>query len=594
MSASPTALLLVVCSVLCVVDAATITKDCERSGEKRCSVNLPEGAVVTSIQVLKPKISKKNPDCELNSTYIVDAKLGSGSVRGECGGNFRIKYKIKGATTEECISSGDELVSCPVKLPPGAVVASIKMLKPKKKPQCDSKYSFDAKSSSVSVLGECGGTFRIKYKTKGATTEECISSGDELVSCPVKLPPGAVVASIKMLKPKKKPQCDSKYSFDAKSSSVSVLGECGGTFRIKYKTKGATTEECISSGDELVSCPVKLLPGAVVTSIKMLKPKKNPQCELDSTNLPDAEISSVSVSDECGGKFRIKYKIHDKVDGEWSDWTPGSCSVTCGGGVRTNTRTCTNPAPQYSGAGCDGDDKQTETCDAGYCPVDGKWSDWTPGSCSVTCGGGVKTNTRTCTNPAPQYGGAECYGDDKQTETCDAGYCPVDGKWSDWIPGSCSVTCGSGVKTNTRTCTNPAPQYGGAECDGDDKQTETCDAGHCPVDGKWSDWTPGSCSVTCRSGVRTNTRTCTNPAPQYGGAECGGDDKQTETCDAGYCPVDGDWSDWTPGNCSVTCGSGVRTNTRTCMNPAPQYGGAECDGDDKQTETCSAGYCPGC
>ncbi|XP_019627144.1 PREDICTED: properdin-like [Branchiostoma belcheri] len=131
-------------------------------------------------------------------------------------------------------------------------------------------------------------------------------------------------------------------------------------------------------------------------------------------------------------------RIHGAVDGGWSDWGPWSgCSVTCGVGTETRDRTCTNPAPENGGADCDGPAQETQACDTGMsCPVDGGWSDWGPWStCSVTCGVGTETRDRTCTNPAPENGGADCDGPAQETQECDTGVsCPVDGGWSDWGP----------------------------------------------------------------------------------------------------------------------------------------------------------------
>ena len=52
----------------------------------------------------------------------------------------------------------------------------------------------------------------------------------------------------------------------------------------------------------------------------------------------------------------------DKVDGGWSAF--GDCSKTCGGGVQI--RTCTNPAPANGGADCQGE--ATQTCNLVACP----------------------------------------------------------------------------------------------------------------------------------------------------------------------------------------------------------------------------------
>ena len=42
----------------------------------------------------------------------------------------------------------------------------------------------------------------------------------------------------------------------------------------------------------------------------------------------------------------------------------------------------------------------------------------------MTCGGGTQGSTRSCTNPTPQYGGANCVGDVSKTQSCNTHYCP--------------------------------------------------------------------------------------------------------------------------------------------------------------------------
>ena len=57
--------------------------------------------------------------------------------------------------------------------------------------------------------------------------------------------------------------------------------------------------------------------------------------------------------------------------------------------------------------------------------MDGKYTDWGAYSdCSEKCGGGVKTRTRSCTNPTPAHGGKACVGPSIQTDSCNLHPCP--------------------------------------------------------------------------------------------------------------------------------------------------------------------------
>ena len=58
-----------------------------------------------------------------------------------------------------------------------------------------------------------------------------------------------------------------------------------------------------------------------------------------------------------------------RVHGSWSGWGGWSaCSVTCAGGSRSRSRSCTNPSPQYGGNACTGSSSDTEGCNQQPCP----------------------------------------------------------------------------------------------------------------------------------------------------------------------------------------------------------------------------------
>ncbi|XP_038063967.1 hemicentin-1-like isoform X2 [Patiria miniata] len=114
------------------------------------------------------------------------------------------------------------------------------------------------------------------------------------------------------------------------------------------------------------------------------------------------------------------------------------------------------------------------------------------------------------------------------------------------------------------------------------------------VDGGWSSWQPwGECSVTCGSGIRTRVRYCDNPPPQYNGRGCDGAPSQQAECVVRNCPVDGKygpWTNWQP--CSATCGNGEQIRTRQCNNPPPSNFGRDCLGPAEHKRMCSERDCP--
>ncbi|XP_055988649.1 A disintegrin and metalloproteinase with thrombospondin motifs 13 [Sorex fumeus] len=112
--------------------------------------------------------------------------------------------------------------------------------------------------------------------------------------------------------------------------------------------------------------------------------------------------------------------------------------------------------------------EQEDPCEALSCQTDPQ----TPGSCS-----------RRLT---PLLDGTEC----GVEQWCFRGRCrslaelpqveAVHGHWSSWgAPGPCSRSCGGGVVTRRRQCSDPRPAFGGRVCEGPDLQAEICNAQAC-------------------------------------------------------------------------------------------------------------------
>ena len=184
----------------------------------------------------------------------------------------------------------------------------------------------------------------------------------------------------------------------------------------------------------------------------------------------------------------------------------------------------------------------------------------------------------------------DCCSDTVQTmcpglcDTCPAVHC----EWDDWVEGDCSAECGTGTRTNTRV--KLVEESNGGTCTGKPTEMLVCKDKECPIHCDWNDWVIGECSESCGGGTRTNARTEKTPA-EHGGEECKGPASIDESCNVQECPVDCKWDAWRIGDCSKTCGDGVRENRRVKLTRA-LFGGNACEGKSKKTESCNNGICP--
>uniref|UniRef100_A0AAQ6AKF2 Thrombospondin 2b n=1 Tax=Amphiprion ocellaris TaxID=80972 RepID=A0AAQ6AKF2_AMPOC len=227
-----------------------------------------------------------------------------------------------------------------------------------------------------------------------------------------------------------------------------------------------------------------------------------------------------------------------RVYEQGEDWEVDSCtSCTCQDGKAVCQQVSCPPVSCINPSFIDG-----RCCPCVFESKDNKdgwspWSEWT--HCSVTCGRGGQQRGRSCNGIMPS-----CSGPSVQTRSCTPMKCDrkgrADGNWGLWSPWSaCTTTCGEGNITRVRLCNNPPPQKGGKGCTGSTKETQPCNNTLCPIAGGWTTWTEWSlCSDSCGGGLMSRQRECLNPAPQNGGKPCAGDAVDYEACNKQPCPLD--------------------------------------------------------
>lgn len=114
-----------------------------------------------------------------------------------------------------------------------------------------------------------------------------------------------------------------------------------------------------------------------------------------------------------------------------------SCSVSCGGGRREQTRRCVNGSPGEDG--CEGRDTRVTECNNQVsvivrslarrkskmnllkqaCPSWNEWEDWS--LCSEVCNGGLRLRSRTCNGGV--VGQIGCDGPETEEQFCNGNVC---------------------------------------------------------------------------------------------------------------------------------------------------------------------------
>lgn len=304
-------------------------------------------------------------------------------------------------------------------------------------------------------------------------------------------------------------------------------------------------------------------------------------------------------------------------------WSP--CSATCGSGTQTRKLECVqelNPKLTMrvaSGACIEKTDlKTTMQCKQAPCifsrssearqiqsqveptSSEPKWTTTPWGTCSTTCGSGIRKRQVTCvtsgaaTCPSETRPGNETICDD--LPECKKGSEP-NAPWlyTDWS-SQCSAECGTGLKTRQVACDDGNEVF----CDADKKPNveKNCTGNGTDCDRIRYQWFVGAwspCTVSCGSGLHRRDVVCL--------ASIKGELKINDDKDCGEVtrpiaeerclrlPCSPEWftSDWT--ECTKKCGLGLQTRVVRCLSEGVQSSGCSKATEPKGRKICAKEAC---
>ncbi|XP_045057934.2 papilin isoform X2 [Desmodus rotundus] len=206
----------------------------------------------------------------------------------------------------------------------------------------------------------------------------------------------------------------------------------------------------------------------------------------------------------------------------------------------------------------------------------GSWSD-----CSAECGGGHQSRSVFCTIDNEVYPDHMCQHQPRPAHRrpCSLHPCPQTERWSTgpWTP--CSASCGGGSQSRSVYCVwsdgaGVQEAVEEAQCaglPGKPPATQACNLQRCAA---WSEEPWGECSVSCGAGVRRRNVTCRgDEGSLLHATACSSEDQPplTEPCVRDDCPSLNDqaWHVGAWGLCSRSCSAGTRTRRVACALGPP-------------------------